>query len=89
MFDDANLDLAVEGAMGAKFRFGGQACIAPNRFMVQRGIHDEFVSRMSARIRGLRVGDGLDSRTNMGPLINLAAKDRVRACCSSVGKVSS
>lgn len=78
VFDDANLDSAVDGAMGAKFRFGGQVCIAPNRFMVQEGIHDEFVSRLSERIRALRVGDGLDSRTNVGPLINLRARDKVR-----------
>lgn len=78
MFDDANLDSAIDGAMMAKFRFGGQVCIAPNRFMVQEGIHDEFVSRLSERIRALRVGDGLDSRTNVGPLINLGARDKVR-----------
>lgn len=77
VFDDANLDLAVDGAIAAKFRFGGQVCIAPNRFMVQEGIHPEFVSRMAERMRSLRVGDGLDSRTDMGPLINLAARDKV------------
>lgn len=78
VFDDANLDSAVDGAIAAKFRFGGQVCIAPNRFMVQEGIHDAFVARMAERIRALRVGDGLDSRTNMGPLINLPARDKVR-----------
>lgn len=78
MFDDASLDLAVDGAMAAKFRFGGQVCIAPNRFMVQEGIYEEFLSRMAERIRDLRVGDGLDSRTNLGPLINAAAKEKVR-----------
>lgn len=63
--------------MTAKFRFGGQACIAPNRFMVQEGIFPEFVARMAERMRSIRVGDGLDSRTTMGPLINLAARDKV------------
>ncbi|CAN0552564.1 unnamed protein product, partial [Ectocarpus sp. 12 AP-2014] len=77
VFDDANLELAVNGAMTAKFRFGGQVCIAPNRFLVQEGIYEAFVAKMAERIRALRVGDGLDSRTNMGPLINLAARDKV------------
>eukprot|EP00752_Nemacystus_decipiens_P016504 g14753.t1 len=77
VFDDANLDRAIEGAIAAKFRFGGQVCIAPNRFMVQEGIHDAFVAGMAERIRALRVGDGLDAGTNMGPLINLAARDKV------------
>lgn len=78
VFDDANLDSAVDGAMAAKFRFGGQACIAPNRFMVQEGIHNAFVASMAERMRSLRVGDGLDSRTSMGPLINRAARDKVK-----------
>lgn len=77
VFDDANLERAVDGAIAAKFRFGGQTCIAPNRFMVQEGIYDEFVARMAERIAALRVGDGLDSRTNMGPLINLGARNKV------------
>ncbi|CAM9416916.1 unnamed protein product [Ectocarpus sp. 4 AP-2014] len=77
VFDDANLELAVNGAMTAKFRFGGQVCIAPNRFLVQEGIYEAFVAKMAERVRALRVGDGLDSRTNMGPLINLAARDKV------------
>lgn len=77
VFNDANLDLAVDGAIAAKFRFGGQVCIAPNRFMIQEGIHEEFVKRLAERIRDLRVGDGFDSRTNLGPLINLAARNKV------------
>jgi len=63
--------------MTAKFRFGGQVCIAPNRFMVQEGVYEAFIAKMAERIGALRVGDGLDSRTNMGPLINLAARDKV------------
>lgn len=77
VFDDADLDAAVQGAVAAKFRFGGQTCIAPNRFMVQEGIHDEFVEKIARRVRALRVGDGLDSRTNLGPLINRSAKNKV------------
>lgn len=52
-------------------------CIAPNRFLVQEGVHDEFVAKMAERIRGLRVGDGLDPKTNLGPLINPSARDKV------------
>lgn len=77
VFDDADLDLAVDGAMTAKFRNAGQVCIAPNRFMVQEGIYDEFVAKMAKRIRSLQVGDGLDPRTNIGPLINLTAREKV------------
>lgn len=78
VFDDANLDRAVDGAMSAKFRFGGQVCIAPNRFLVQEGIYDAFVARMAGRINALCVGDGLEPHTNMGPLINFAARDKVK-----------
>lgn len=77
MCDDAKLDLAVAGAMSAKFRFGGQVCIAPNRFLVHDKVHDQFVAKMAARMRALHVGDGLDSRTDLGPLINLGARDKV------------
>lgn len=77
VFDDANVDLAVDGAMAAKFLFGGQVCIAPNRFMVQEGIHDEFVAKFAERMRDIKVGNGIDPRTTMGPLINIAAKNKV------------
>lgn len=75
--EDADLDLAVAGAMSAKFRFGGQVCIAPNRFLVHEKVHDEFAAKMAARIRALKVGDGLESRTDLGPLINLRARHKV------------
>lgn len=67
--------------MASKFRFGGQVCIAPNRFLVQERIHDEFVLRMADAIRALVVGDGLESRTNLGPLINSGAKAKVNGGC--------
>lgn len=60
-----------------------KVCIAPNRFLVQEGIYDDFVAKMAERIRALRVGDGLDSRTNMGPLINHAARDKVGSTCQT------
>jgi len=77
IFDDADLDTAVETAMVAKFRNGGQSCIAANRIYVQRGIYDAFVSAFQARIAALKVGDGLDAATDIGPLISARAVEKV------------
>lgn len=77
VFDDADLDLAVDGAMAAKFRNAGQTCICANRILVQRGIHDHFVARLRERIAALRVGDGLAEGTLIGPLINQRAVAKV------------
>ena len=77
IFDDAELDVAVETAMVAKFRNGGQSCIAANRIYVQRGIHDAFISAFAARVSALKVGDGFDPATDIGPLINRRAVDKV------------
>ena len=77
VFDDADLDVAVETAMVAKFRNGGQSCIAANRLYVQRGIHDAFVAAFATRVSALKVGDGFDSTTDIGPLINRRAVDKV------------
>ncbi|WP_426321698.1 NAD-dependent succinate-semialdehyde dehydrogenase [Microbacterium sp. E-13] len=79
VFDDADLDAAVEGAMLAKFRNVGQACTAANRFLVQAGIHDEFVERLAERVSALRVGPGLEAGIDIGPLINEGAGRRIRA----------
>lgn len=70
VFDDADLDIAVESAMAAKFRNVGQACTAANRFLVQRGIADAFASRMEERIAELRVGPGTMRDVAVGPLID-------------------
>jgi succinate-semialdehyde dehydrogenase / glutarate-semialdehyde dehydrogenase len=70
IFDDADLDKAVEGAMGSKFRNNGQSCIASNRFYVQRGIYDKFLDAFVARARAQKVGDGLEDGVVIGPLIN-------------------
>ena len=78
VFDDADLNRAVEGAMVAKFRNSGQTCVCANRFIVQSGIHDRFVERLVAAVEGLKVGDGLDDGTEQGPLINPQAVDKVR-----------
>ncbi|HEK1687819.1 TPA: NAD-dependent succinate-semialdehyde dehydrogenase [Pseudomonas putida] len=77
VFDDADIDVAVEGAMLAKMRNGGEACTAANRFYVQRGIHAEFSQRLAARMAALRVGDGADPQTQCGPLINAGAVEKV------------
>jgi succinate-semialdehyde dehydrogenase/glutarate-semialdehyde dehydrogenase len=70
IFDDADLDAAVEGAIASKFRNTGQSCIASNRFYVQRGIYETFLERFTAKTRELKVGDGLEDGVLIGPLIN-------------------
>ena len=77
VFDDADLDLAVEGAMASKFRNAGQTCVCANRLLVQSGIHDAFVERLGQAVAALRVGPGSAADTTIGPLINDAAKAKV------------
>lgn len=77
VLDDADVDAAVEGAMVAKMRNGGQACTAANRFFVQGTVHDAFVDGLVARMREVRVGPGSDERTQCGPLINAEAVRKV------------
>ena len=77
VFDDADLDLALDGAMVAKMRNGGQACTAANRIYVQRGIHDEFARRLAERMGAMRVGPGTDAETEVGPLVDEASVRKV------------
>lgn len=77
VFDDANLDDAVAGAMSAKFRNGGQSCIGANRILVQSGIHDVFADRMAAEIEKLKLAAGTEDGANVGPLINEGAAESV------------
>lgn len=77
VFDDADLDAAVEGAMASKFRNTGQTCVCANRLLVQAGIYDAFAERLTNRVKALRVGDGLEGATDQGPLINAVALDKV------------
>jgi succinate-semialdehyde dehydrogenase/glutarate-semialdehyde dehydrogenase len=77
IFDDADLETAVETAMVAKFRNSGQSCIAANRIYAQGGIHDAFVARFAERVAALKVGDGADPQTDVGPLIDEAAVAKV------------
>ena len=78
VFDDADLDAAVAGAMASKFRNAGQTCVCANRIIVQSGIHDAFVARLQTAIEALVVGNGFDPRSEQGPLITMAAVDKVR-----------
>lgn len=78
VFDDADVEAAVAGAMIAKMRNGGQACTAANRFLVQKGIAPTFVQRFTEAMRALKVGNGLESGVGLGPLINAAAVNSVQ-----------
>jgi succinate-semialdehyde dehydrogenase / glutarate-semialdehyde dehydrogenase len=77
VFDDADLDEAVAGAVTCKYRNSGQTCISANRIYVQDGIHDEFVSRLVDAAAELKVGNGLEPATKIGPLIEQQAVDKV------------
>jgi succinate-semialdehyde dehydrogenase/glutarate-semialdehyde dehydrogenase len=77
IFDDADLDTAVETATVAKFRNGGQSCIAANRLYVQDGIRDRFLEAFGKRVGALKAGDGFDPASDVGPLIDQAGKDKV------------
>lgn len=78
VFDSANVDQAVAGAMASKFRNSGQTCVCSNRFLVQKGIHDSFVKKFAEAIKtNLHVGSGFEERTTQGPLINEKAVEKV------------
>jgi succinate-semialdehyde dehydrogenase/glutarate-semialdehyde dehydrogenase len=77
VLDDADLDLAVEHAIGSKFRNSGQVCVAANRFIVQRKVADEFEARFVERVKQLRMGHGLHPETDLGPVINRRERDRI------------
>ena len=79
VFDDADLDAAVEGAMASKFRNGGQTCVCANRLLVQAGIHDAFVARLAERVDALKVGPGTEAGVDIGPMINPAAIAKITA----------
>jgi len=79
VFDDADLERAVEGAVASRFRNAGQTCVCANRFLVQKGVHDRFVEKLVARVAAPRVGEGLLNPAGMGPLISHAEARRVAA----------
>ncbi|MCJ8507143.1 NAD-dependent succinate-semialdehyde dehydrogenase [Rhizobium lemnae] len=77
VFDDADLDAAVEGAIASKFRNGGQTCVCSNRILVQSGIYDAFAAKLSERVSAMKVGSGLESGVVIGPMINSAAVEKI------------
>ncbi len=87
VFDDADLDAAVEGAMVSKFRNAGQTCVCANRILVQSGVYDAFVKKLSDRVAELRLGQGTQEGVTIGPLISEQAANNVRSLIEdAVGK---
>ncbi|UCV18642.1 NAD-dependent succinate-semialdehyde dehydrogenase [Ferribacterium limneticum] len=79
VFNDADVNAAVDGALTAKYRNTGQTCVCANRFLVQSGIYEEFASRFAEKANGLKVGDGTEDGVAQGPLINAAGLSKVEA----------
>jgi succinate-semialdehyde dehydrogenase/glutarate-semialdehyde dehydrogenase len=79
VFNDANIDAAVEGAMIAKYRNAGQTCVCANRIYVQDGVYDEFALKLSTAVGKLKVGEGIKEGVTTGPLINAAAVEKVQS----------
>jgi succinate-semialdehyde dehydrogenase/glutarate-semialdehyde dehydrogenase len=77
VFEDADIDSAIEGAMIAKMRNMGEACTAANRFYVHEKVHDEFAQKLTAKMAGLKMGNGLDDGVALGPLVNKDGRDKV------------
>jgi succinate-semialdehyde dehydrogenase/glutarate-semialdehyde dehydrogenase len=77
VFDDADLDSAVDGALASKYRNAGQTCVCANRLVVQAGVHDAFVEKLAARVAALKVGNGFEPGVAIGPLIDDAAMAKV------------
>ncbi|HHQ4050333.1 TPA: NAD-dependent succinate-semialdehyde dehydrogenase [Citrobacter freundii] len=78
VFDDADIDAAVQGAIANKFRNAGQVCVSVNRFYIQESIYDEFTRKLADAVQALKVGNGLDDGVVVGPLIEPSAVDKVR-----------
>jgi succinate-semialdehyde dehydrogenase/glutarate-semialdehyde dehydrogenase len=90
VFDDADVDAAIDGAMIAKMRNMGEACTAANRFYVHEKVHDEFAKKLTARMQSLKIGNGLDEGVMLGPLVNADTRDKVKALVEdAVGKGAS
>jgi succinate-semialdehyde dehydrogenase/glutarate-semialdehyde dehydrogenase len=77
VFEDADIDSAIEGAMIAKMRNMGEACTAANRFYVHEKVHDEFAKKLTDKMKSLKMGNGLDEGVNLGPLVNKDGRDKV------------
>ena len=79
VFEDADLDLAVEGALISKFRNGGQTCVCANRILVQSPVYDEFADRLAKRVDAMKVGPGTSADVSIGPMINSAAIEKIES----------
>jgi succinate-semialdehyde dehydrogenase/glutarate-semialdehyde dehydrogenase len=79
VFDDADLDAAVAGAIASKYRNSGQTCVCANRLLVQARVYDDFAAKLAAAVGGLTVGNGLENGVNQGPLIDMAAIEKVES----------
>ncbi len=79
VFDDADLDAAVDGAMISKYRNAGQTCVCANRIYVQRGIYDKFAEKLAAKVKELKVGNGTEPGVVIGPMIEPKAITKVKA----------
>ncbi|MEM5432680.1 NAD-dependent succinate-semialdehyde dehydrogenase [Cupriavidus oxalaticus] len=77
VFEDADLDAAVDGLMASKFRNGGQTCVCPNRVYVHEAVHDDFVERLAQRVGALHVGPATEEAAQIGPMINARAVDKI------------
>src|SRR5579872_2553554 len=79
IFEDADIDRAVNDVMACKFRNAGQVCVSANRIYVSEKIYDTFAARLSEKVKTLQVGDPLDEKTRLGPLVDRQGFDKVRA----------
>jgi succinate-semialdehyde dehydrogenase / glutarate-semialdehyde dehydrogenase len=86
VFDDADIDAAIEGAMIAKMRNMGEACTAANRFYVHKQVHDTFAKKLTERMASLKMGNGLDDGVALGPLVNAEGRDKVKALVADAVK---
>lgn len=86
VFDDADIDAAVEGAVASKFRNAGQVCVCSNRFYVHESIYDSFVDKFDQAVQKLKVGDGFEDGVDLGPLISTQAKTKVNQLLESAQK---
>ena len=85
VFDDADVDAAVSGALTAKYRNNGQTCVCVNRFLIQSGIYEEFATKFAAKVAEMKVGVGTEAGVTLGPLINAAGLSKVEAHVSDAG----
>lgn len=77
IFEDADLDLALEGVIASKFRNGGQTCVCANRILVQSSVYETFAAKLCARVQAMKVGSGFEEGTTIGPMINVAAITKI------------